>query len=814
MHDKFSAFAPTADQRFLLGEDLFLQTHFPMSARRYRPNGQPTLVTEDDLLATLRDGAHVAPGNRLWVLYGAPGSGKSELIKWLETRLTHESPERHAITVRVSRNELDVLSLLKRFLGLLPDRFLEDTVVSRWRLARQKPRTLTKIILLFALESMVESDDHINALFYRLLNAVHPYVERILWTEELNQADLRSVELIGQETWEAIIAETAIDIPLEFEQFRHQLTSAFQTHLLEGLSVANVMQQISNHLRSEHGHRPILLVDDLVQSLNIFATDILDYLLTLELGNWDVVIGLTPAAFEDNLRGRALLQRIAYLDTVDDRVEKLWLSDEMGLESYVVTEENCGAFAMKYLAADAVSTLIPLDVLPLTNELFIRLFRGLPKGKGKARYFIRHLREVLVRAELGEDPLVILGEYAMTEYIARTSDERLARACEFYGPLLVENGFKEVLLPPGICRSLQLSDGSFPIPIEPLVRFLETRAMPTSMIADEEIGAVRDWLLGRPVNRQLLKPLRQAIARWLRVFGTPVAIHRPNISRPAGVLRWEQAYLSVKPPVFFEQIDDGIDMPGVRVRREIGDVAFDLYHYGAATGATARALAARLADRPELVALVEEGDALRCQLMTDLKQKLGMTVEEMSFGLFVFRCCLSSLDLNPPGLPSGFARALDNIRTRRTAWAPKLDISIQDALQHLFLDFFRLRENVLDGPAIARVADNRAPDDVLRQLLTIDTTSISPSVRLVGRPLQHVIADVQGIVAEWLGSRSDTHPLSIPAAQLLLELRNEASQGLRYERYPSNMWQELAQSDAHNGQLWVVWRERLKKESN
>ncbi len=80
---------------------------------------------------------------------------------------------------------------------------------------------------------------------------------------------------------------------------------------------------------------PILLIDDLVQSLSLYATDLLDYFLTLESGDWDVVVGLTPAAFEDSKRGRLLLQRISHLDTIYDRVEKLWLSDEAGQDSYV-----------------------------------------------------------------------------------------------------------------------------------------------------------------------------------------------------------------------------------------------------------------------------------------------------------------------------------------------------------------------------------------------------------------------------------------------------------------------------------------------
>ena len=76
-------FAPTADQRYLMGADVFLRTHFPMTMRRYE-NGHSQVIGEEDLLAQILDSTGHAPGNRLWVLYGTPGSGKSELIKLLE----------------------------------------------------------------------------------------------------------------------------------------------------------------------------------------------------------------------------------------------------------------------------------------------------------------------------------------------------------------------------------------------------------------------------------------------------------------------------------------------------------------------------------------------------------------------------------------------------------------------------------------------------------------------------------------------------------------------------------------------------------
>ena len=372
MSSDLAIFAPTADQRYLLGADLFLRTHYPMTMRSYQPNGHLELLTENVLLRRVLAQQN-GLGNRIWVLYGAPGSGKSELIKWLETRILQEEPQRGQVLVRISRHELDVLSIVNRFLTLLPDQFLNETTTQRWAAARQKSRTVTKMILLFALENLLDSDDLINALFYRLLNALQPHVDRILAFDPGEVDESMGLELIGQETWSAILRETSLPVPVAYEQFRHQLTTAFRDHLLEGLSLAETMQRISYHCQTEQGQRPILLVDDLVQSLNIFATDLLDYLMTLEAGSWDVVLGLTPAAFEDSLRGRGLLQRISHLDTIDDRVGKLWLSDETGKESYVLTEANCDEFEASYLNEKKYNAVQGLPYFQFTREALVRI---------------------------------------------------------------------------------------------------------------------------------------------------------------------------------------------------------------------------------------------------------------------------------------------------------------------------------------------------------------------------------------------------------------------------------------------------------
>ena len=182
MSSNLSIFAATADQRFLLSSDLFLRTQYPMTMRSYSPTGQLTMQTEAGLLQLILE-HDKGLGNRVWVLYGAPGSGKSELIKSLQTRIIQEDPQRSQIVVRISRHELDVLSIINRFLTLLPNQFMGETAAQRWTAARQKSRTVTKLILLFALENLLDSDELINALFYRLLNVLQPYVDRILAIE-------------------------------------------------------------------------------------------------------------------------------------------------------------------------------------------------------------------------------------------------------------------------------------------------------------------------------------------------------------------------------------------------------------------------------------------------------------------------------------------------------------------------------------------------------------------------------------------------------------------------------------------------------
>lgn len=789
-----SVFAPTADQRYLLGPDIFLQTHFPITMRHFQ-NGRSLEVSETDLLNKLLDSSPDVLGNRVYVLYAAPGSGKSEMMRWLQTQIERQSPTQAEAMIRISRTELDVLSIVERFKHLLSTETFSELTHQRWLAARQKPRTLSKLLVLWTLESLLDSDDEINALFYRLLNAVQPYIERSLGVvgdpEELASTN---AELLSREEWETIRTESALPISIEYEQFRHQMLTYFRHHLLEGLDLTNTLHRISTNVIHKRNVRPILLVDDLVQSLNLFATDLLDYFITLEEGNWDVVLGLTPAAFETGQRGRNLLQRIAYLDTIDDRVEKLWLSDEVGRDSYVLTEENCHHFAARYLVEyhRLIGMTNNSDLHPFNREVLVRIYRGLPANKGKARYFLRHLRQILVRIGQGEPLLAAVAGLARTESVARCADSTLAAVCELYGPLLPDNTVRKVILPGDLLHEFGLPDRETVVPVEPLLKLKFHREAITQVVDDEEKAAVRDWLLGREVNRQLLRPLRQGLARLLRRVASPHLIHQPGIAKPHGLLHWRKPYLNTQPPICLEDVD--VDGDGIFVGREIGLLAFDLHRYSVATGAEAKLLEASLVGEMKLLPLFFTAIDYQRLKATQLKNQLGLEIDELALALYVWGLIhLERTPNNMPPLPDSLTDWMTTQPSYYLPLTPDQKAMCWQEWQQFFDDFFKLRENVYDGTRLHKLAEPEFIEAIFYHLRNLDFRCIDKTYRWGKRLFSNALSEWQMMMGQVLIIEEQT-PLSSQSKLWLTRLSQVGTQGMPLGEVPLEVMAELAEN--------------------
>lgn len=781
-------FASTADQRFLVGSAEFLRTHFPVRLQ-YRRAGNSTTLTEQDILHHLLEPGPAVVGNRVYILYGAAGSGKSELIRWLQMQISLQDKSRAAVTMRIARTDLDVFHLAQRFQYLYRSQPFQANVQQRWEECRQKPRTLAKILVLTALEQLLGSDDQINALYYQLIDVVQTNLEHCFAAMSQPEENVgQFIELFSREDLQEILRNSVIPVPIEYEVLRYHLLKAFRDQLLEGLDLPHTLKQIAQHIQQEQRMRPILFIDDLVQSINLFATDLLDYFITLEEGCWDVIVGITPNSLEATLRGKELLDRIAFLDTIDDRVEKLWLSDEYGLSSSFLNEMNCTEYARLYLNEYKLQNQQPCNthcsafqrchhldpdqpdnlLAPFNKEVLIRLFRSLPSGKGKVRYYTLCLRDILDRINQGEDLLSIVQQYVQSEQAVYHPNRQLAQVHELYGPLLDTDVFQENT--EATARLYQFFDVQVLAeePQQPVIASLYMRRQETQAITDRQPAidpgkeAIKGWLKGEVVNKQQLRNLRRGIVKAIKDGYLLDMLTRLHIAKPTRILRWAQTRLDTIPPVQLEGIDD---FDGLLVQQRIGQLAYVLHDFADATGLTEQDLRSQVLNHVAFSSILFQGRAYRMTMCNELEKQLKMKVEEFAFSLLIVAM---SLGYNPVELPLSIERKIGiehtiSLRYPESVEAerPRFTSGQLLVIRRLFDDCFKLRENVYDGLLLETMADRIGQEQALESLQSINAEKLATDFRLNEEPLSVLVSSVQAEIARLLRLRINQQVTSV-----------------------------------------------------
>jgi hypothetical protein len=763
-------FVPTADQRLLAGDHTqFLRTHFPIQLQSRRASTM-TIVTEQDFLDQLLTPSSPVVGNQVMILYGAAGSGKSELLRWLQTQITLQDAARAEVMTRISRTDLDVFHIVQRIQQSYNTLPFQTSTQQRWDECRQKPRTLAKLLVLTSLEQILRSDEQINALYYQLIDVIQTNLERCFAAMSQPTEDMGAfIELFSREDLEEILHTSAIPVPIEYEVLRFHLLKAFKDQLLEGLDLPQLLRQIADHTQ-QRGLRPILFIDDLVQSINLFATDLLDYFITLEEGCWDIIVGITPNSLEATLRGKELIKRINFLDTIDDRVQKLWLSDESGLSSSFLDETNCAEYARLYLSeykhqnkracasscpafhrcnhleADRPDNLLA----PFNKEVLIRLFRSLPSGKGKVRYFTLYLRDILEKMAQGEDLLTVLQQYVKSELAVYHSNKRLALIYELYGPFSHDRETAE-----GDQQILHLHQFfSIIEPMEqPVVVMLHKSYVPeqqiqltpdTPLVLDPGKEAIKVWLQGDMVNKQQLRNLRRGVVKAIKDNYLLDIMTRLDIAKPSRILHWTQTRLETIPPVSLEGVDD---FDGLAISRAIGPLAYLLHDFADASGWAERDLRDQILHHTNFPPLLFQGIEYRKHIRHELEKQLGMTVEELALALLIVATRFHRITINlPPSLQEKIVETpvlLPRYPESLEAERPHLTVSHQRVIRRLFDDCFKLRENVYDGLLLESIVEAISPEQAVELLQRIDVDKLSTDFRLNEQPLSILLSVVQ-----------------------------------------------------------------------
>ncbi len=774
-------FTTTADQRYMLGDASFIRTHFPVNMRRFKSNGEAGIWSEEDLKqALMESGKQGIKGNRTYVLYGAAGSGKSELIRWLwrEMRVN----QRGEYVLRISRTELDPVQIIHKILTQFKLPGIDTNILAQWEEMKQKPVTLANHLVWSALGKVLPSDEAIIPLSYKL----RPLIEKNL---RLNLPDIsdskdgeyRSLELVSREELEDLVRQCFLPPEVDMEQVRSLMLHELENSVMGGVNFVDTLRIISARVESTSGMRPLLLIDDLVQSLNIYASDLLDYFTTMEEGNWDIVLGLTPASFESTKRGRELLNRINHQDTFDDRLIKLWMSDEQGYDSFVVNKENCHLFAKKYLLEfkrlngfhcdsscafyeQCCSLKLPEsmpDLLPFTPPLLRRVFNTLPQGKGKPRYFIREIGEMLSKMA-DNDWRDALGQSSLCEVAADHPDPVIRMVMESYAPDNARSIGKVVLHTKDFkyLTDIELSsEETIEAAVTDLYSYKVSANTPSgeNPIGEVDPGknAIRDWLNGELVNKELLKGFRLGLGHLIREVTRVNDVIPEFNSRQSSTIRAEKTVEGSKIPLTLEGVDD---FPGIYVGRNIGHVAYQFNYLHLRRGKAKEEAIAQALEQEEVYHLLMEAGRFKVDLRKRLEQQVGMPVNELAFHLFRLLLQLGQGREEVPVILEEYLAPDVEYPPEISSARVLLEEVEVELIRSLFKDWFLLRENIYDGLSLVELQKRFKRVDSLEVIENIDSKCIEEQFQVGNLPLARRIERIQEKIAEmkevWQGEET------------------------------------------------------------
>src|SRR5258708_24862462 len=143
--------------------------------------------------------------------------------------------------------------------------------------------------------------------------------------------------------------------------------------------------------------------------------------------------------------------------------------------------------------------------------------------------------------------------------------------------------------------------------------------------------------------------------------------------------------------------------------------------------------------------------------MISLETKLGMSLEQLALSLYLCGLTISirQLDAVVP-LPAHITDEVTAHTRHSSANIYKHKEMYQKEWAQFFEDFFKLRENLYDGNRLAILCSGRSVEDILRDVLTIDTAKVGKEYRWGKRLFSTALAEWQEVMKPELASDAHT----------------------------------------------------------
>jgi hypothetical protein len=581
-----------------LSEEVFLQTHYPMKFLVKDAMKKEIEFDEEQLIRRILS-SH--SGNRIFLLIGDTGTGKSEFCLYLKYRAAKENIG--LVPIHIPKYKLSLEKIVAIILSHLEDGKKYRTEFRARKLsAEQAPNISNLLISQVFIESVPglseETKAKINAsVSKKVEHRIRQYLEM---PPEGTEREPEAFTLIDESELDEILSFHNLKIrdpKLAYKYLREKLSKEFREYLrLPDLSA--LLEKISEDFKSRK-KRPLLIVDDIV-TLGPMVYDFLDFLSTLEAGDWDAVIGVTSGKTELLEKSREAYEEIKGMETLRERSTEIYLT--RGQESTFLTVDNCVDFIKPYLQLTkncseckdrkSCMSLEGQELYPFNKVFLKRMFQC--SEKRTPRQFVLLVKDVLATCQEDTPPYQLTKQLSLYTSITirrRMSElnPSLADCALWYGELS-EDGRYLVLKKP----LTELFNFSIPkevvsihedqvfVPIIPLPEIITREKRPEKVSVEEEeeqedlLIDVKKWLEGEnifPHKESLRRGIFEVMKR-LRAFEMLKGL---SLSKDAGFIGWDKQFQGLPIPIVIEGADDVPPHPHIIITRKIlGDHAHAL----------------------------------------------------------------------------------------------------------------------------------------------------------------------------------------------------------------------------------------------
>lgn len=766
-------------------EQAFSKTHVPIDKVRVEfckdlPTAQ--FVSEQEFLELITKSVP-NDHNRIFLLVGETGSGKSELCQWLDYNIK----DGVHVPIHISRSD----TKLQRIAELLDERMRAINGSSKTDdfepieygdLSVVEAGDIADLLKAEIVVRLNELKDKKDAEVLKSFVRQQYFLDKLASEIKIYQQNL--IDPKGKERAPVVLTEQWFNMQPLFGQLNdkkrayHFVNRSINTKLKEFLNAHTIVDKLRLISReyARRSKRPVLLLEDLT-SFSVLAEDLIDLLFDLPSGHFDVVIGWTTG-FE-RAHTDFLFKAADSMTYIRERIRgRFIMTDEEGSAFFL--ETHYMELAKKYLmAVKSKDCRICMDhdaeqLYPFNMIAIKRVYENLQQdgvGKRTPRLLLEFvMRMVLNSSEPPWRSLSTSGYLKPVQSLVDASyykkDQDMYQLMQWYG--LRDDGY--VVIPATFTRLFGIESetgGELRLPAleTELGSVLEEQrglkkgvpAIPGKETPEEALEKImtefQQWYNHdkKFLNRDIL---RKAVIELVRQIADPCEIKSQHSRASSGLsIRYERGAEAI--PTYIENSgDDNIERD---LKLNVSKTApYKLLHVLLNTSITSSSIPEKY-----LFSLTEWGkevaEEYNQRLRSDLKKALGMTIEEFvlvtKFLLLNLLEGLSTLDA------AGLKRriVIDQAYNEHIDLTPifktkqKIDqaqdfINQTETIEGLFASFFMMTDSIFDTDAIASTLSKVDLISVIKTIRQIDENRIRDAFKIGtrkdSRPLRALVATV------------------------------------------------------------------------